>query len=71
MRICLRCEHKFCDLARLQLCYGSGSSSIEFGASSYPINDVEAKDSGQVSRSGGETDNLSCGEISLAEVLDR
>jgi hypothetical protein len=58
MCICLRCEHKFCDLTRLQLCYGSRSSGIEFSASDYPRNHVEAKDSSKDRRSGGCPDDL-------------
>jgi hypothetical protein len=68
---CWRFDRKFCDLTGLQLWYGVGGFTVGFVVLNYPRNDVEAKDSGNVRTSGGEADNLSCGEIYLAEVVQR
>ena len=45
---------------------GLGSSGIGFCGSIYAQNDVEAKTSSGVRRSGGEADNLSGTEIYVA-----
>ena len=53
------------------MCDGLESNANGSGMKNKARNNVEAKTSGGVRRSGGDTDNLGYGGIYVAEIIDR